>query len=48
MEWNKIVKGIKMENMRKNKGRMVSMRKNIGKLMRRSRTMLTISKKTNT
>jgi len=43
------VKGrIKMENMRKNKGRMVSMRKNIGKLMRRSRMMLTISKKTNT
>ncbi len=37
-----------MENMRKNKGRMVSMRKNIGKLMRRSRMMLTISKKTNT
>jgi hypothetical protein len=37
-----------MESTRKNKGRMVSMRKNIGKLMRRSRMMLTMNKKTNT
>jgi hypothetical protein len=41
VEWNKIVKGrIKMESTRKNKGRMVS--------MRRSRTMFTMNKKTNT
>ncbi len=38
---------IQMESTRKSKGRMVNMRKNIGKHMRRSRTMLTMSKKTN-
>jgi hypothetical protein len=48
VEWSKIVKGrIKMESKRKHKGRMVNMRKNIGKHMRRSRMMLTMSKKTN-